>query len=41
MEQGNLLSKIAQVHTRTVKEQFAPEENRDMASLPCNQRGQH
>ena len=31
MEQGNLLSKTAQVHT--VKEQFAPEENRDIASF--------
>ena len=31
MEQGNLLSKTAQVHK--VKEQFAPEENRDIASL--------
>ena len=29
MEQGNLLSDTAQVHT--VKEQFAPEENRDIA----------
>ena len=29
MEQGNLLSETAQVHT--VKEQFAPDENRDIA----------
>ena len=31
MEQGNLLSKTAQRHT--VKEQFAPEENRDIVSF--------
>ena len=31
MEQGNLWSKTAQTHT--VKEQFAPEENRDIASF--------
>ena len=31
MEQGNLWSKTAQAHT--VKEQFAPEENREIASL--------
>ena len=33
MEQGNLWSKTVQVHTHTVKEQFAPEENRDIASF--------
>ena len=31
MEQGNLWSKTAQAHT--VKEQFAPEESRDIASF--------
>ena len=31
MKQGNLLSKTAEVHT--VKEQFVPEENRDIASF--------
>ena len=31
MEQGNLWSKTAQVHT--VKEQFVPEENRHIASF--------
>ena len=33
MEQGNLCSKAAQAHTHTVKEQFVPEENRDIASF--------
>ena len=33
MEQGNLLSKTAKTHTHTVKEQFVPEENRDIASF--------
>ena len=46
MDQGNLMSVTAQVHT--VKEQFAPESNRDTALIqrgrrvqPCNQRGVH
>ena len=30
MDQGNLMSETAQVHTHTVKEQFALEENRDI-----------
>ena len=33
MEQGKLLSETVQMHTHTVKEQFVPEENRDIASF--------